>query len=101
MALHNQAEHRRSCTDGSHAPSIYLGAHSKIPNYFLYLETGAIPLNQVILSRRVMYLQTLLKRPSTEITKQVYEVQKDKRPCKIWAPYSGHCVEKILAPKSK
>ena len=23
------------------------------------------------------------------------------RPCKIWAPYSGHCVEKSLAPKSK
>ena len=24
-----------------------------------------------------------------------------KRPCKIWAPYGGHCVEKSLAPKSK
>ena len=24
-----------------------------------------------------------------------------RRPCKIWAPYGGHCVEKILAPKSK
>ena len=23
------------------------------------------------------------------------------RPCKIWAPYSGHCIEKCLAPKSK
>ena len=23
------------------------------------------------------------------------------RPCKIWAPYGGHCVEKSLAPKSK
>ena len=23
------------------------------------------------------------------------------RPCKTWAPYDGHCVEKILAPKSK
>ena len=23
------------------------------------------------------------------------------RPCKIWAPYGGHCVEKSQAPKSK
>ena len=53
-----------------------LGAHSKIQTEFLYLETGATPLKQVITSRRLMYLQTLLKRPSTEITKQVYEAQK-------------------------
>ena len=24
-----------------------------------------------------------------------------KRPCKIWAPYVGHCIKKSLAPKSK
>ena len=24
-----------------------------------------------------------------------------RRPCKIWAPYGGYCVEKSLAPKSK
>jgi hypothetical protein len=24
-----------------------------------------------------------------------------KRPCKIWAPYVGHRIEKSIAPKSK
>ena len=47
-----------------------LGAHSKIQTEFLYLETGATPLKQVITSRRLIYLKTLLKIPDTEITKK-------------------------------
>ena len=27
------------------------------------------------------------------------DVEKVKRPCKIWASYGGRCIEKILAPK--
>ena len=53
-----------------------LGAHSKIQTEFLYLETGTTPLKKVISSRRIMYLQTILKRSDTEITKKVYEAQK-------------------------
>ena len=57
--------------------SIYiLGAHSKIQTEFLNLETGATPLKQGITNTLIMYLHKLKKRPSTEITKQVYEAQK-------------------------
>jgi hypothetical protein len=45
-------------------------AHPKVQNEFLYLETGAIPIREVIKSRRMRYLQNILKRPSTEILKK-------------------------------
>ena len=54
-----------------------LGAHSKIQTEFLYLETGATPLKQVITSRRIIYLQTILKRPGTELTHKVYKAQQE------------------------
>ena len=31
----------------------------------------------------------------------VFHLMFPKRPCKIWAPYCGHCVEKNLPPTSK
>ena len=57
------------------------GAHAKTQNEFLYLETGALNIEQTIANRRMMYLQTLLKRPENEITKKVYKSQK-KNPVK-------------------
>ena len=51
-------------------------AHAKTPLEFLYLETGAIPIRHVIASRRILYLQTLLKREEGELTKEVYLAQK-------------------------
>ena len=53
-----------------------LGAHSKVQTEFIYLETGASPLKDVIATRRMMYLQNILKRPKEEVVKRVFEAQK-------------------------
>ena len=58
-----------------------LGAHCKSPNEMLYLETGALPLSHVIAVRRLLYLQNILKKHLTEITRKVYIAQKEN-PCK-------------------
>ena len=50
--------------------------HSKTPLEFIYLETGAIPIRYVISCRRMIYLQTILKRSNEELTKRVFEAQK-------------------------
>ena len=53
-----------------------LKAHSKVQNEFIYLETGTLNIEQIISSRRMMYLQTILKRSDEELTKKVYNAQK-------------------------
>ena len=52
-----------------------LDAHSKVQKEFLYLETGAIPLAEIISTRRMMYLQNILKRPQEKLLRNVYEAQ--------------------------
>ena len=52
-----------------------LGAHAKAPLETLYLESGAIPIRYIVASRRICYLQTILKRDDTELTKRVFEAQ--------------------------
>ena len=52
------------------------GAHAKTQNEFLYLETGTLNIERIISNRRMMYLQTIVKRDSDEITKKIYECQK-------------------------
>ena len=54
-----------------------LKAHSKIPTEVLYLETGSIPIRFVLKSRRISYLQTILKRDTEELIKEIYDVQKN------------------------
>ena len=46
-----------------------LGAHSKVQTEFIYLETGAIPLKDVIATRRMMYLQNILKDQKKKLSK--------------------------------
>ena len=58
-----------------------LKCHSKTPLEMLYLETGAMPLRFLIASRRITYLQTILKRDDAELTKKVLLAQK-KAPIK-------------------
>ena len=53
-----------------------LGAHSKIPVEALFLETKAIPIRYVVASRRILFLQTILKREENEMIKRVYKAQK-------------------------
>ena len=52
-------------------------AHSKTPLEFLYLEVGALPIRYIISTRRMIYLQTILKRDDDELTKKVYFAQKN------------------------
>ena len=54
-----------------------LNSHSKAPIEFLYLETGTIPVEFVIKSRRVNYLHNIIKRDNKELVKRVYNVQKE------------------------
>ena len=51
-------------------------SHSKTPTEAHFLEAGQIPLPFIWASRRILYLQTILKRDATEITRQIYETQK-------------------------
>ena len=53
-----------------------VGAYSKVPLEHLYLELSALPITYVLYVRRMLYLQTILKRHDDEITKKVYLCQK-------------------------
>ena len=65
-----------------------LKAHSKTPLEFLYLETGSVPIDWVIKSRRINYLQNILRRDKNELIKNIYNAQKDD-------PYKGDYVELV------
>jgi hypothetical protein len=66
------------------------GAHAKTPVEFLYLETASTPIPFIISSRRLIYLQNVLKRSNTELIKRVYEAQKEN-------PTKGDFIELIKA----
>ena len=53
-----------------------LSAHSKTPKEALFVETGQIPVHFIWASRRLNFLQTIMKRNQNKITKKVYEAQK-------------------------
>ena len=57
-----------------------LDCHAKVPLEFLYLESGSIPVRHILSSRRINYLQTILKRDPEELIRRVYEAQVQK-PC--------------------
>ena len=40
------------------------------------METGLLPFKFITIKRRLMYLQTILKKSKTELVRKVYEVQK-------------------------
>ena len=41
-----------------------------------FLETSTLPLRFILQGRRLMYLWTILKKPRTELAREVYEAQK-------------------------
>ena len=53
-----------------------LGAQAKVPIEQLYLETASLTPTQIISVRRMIYLQTILKRPETEMIRKIYEEMK-------------------------
>ena len=52
-------------------------SHAKTPLEFLYMEAGATPIRFIISSRRLIYHQVILKRDDKELTKKIYNAQKD------------------------
>ena len=51
-------------------------SHSTTLVEHLYLEMAALPIPHVMRARRLLYLQTILKRHDSELTKRVYMCQK-------------------------
>ena len=61
-----------------------IGAPAKTPKETLYLESGCIPIEYIIKSRRLMYLHHILRRPNEELIKKFYEAQKLKPSKNDW-----------------
>ena len=57
-----------------------LQCHAKTPLEFLFLETGSVPIRFIISSRRLIYLQTILRRDEEEITKRIF-IEQQRNPC--------------------
>ena len=72
-----------------------VGAHAKVPLEHLYLELAALPLAYAISARRMICLQTILKRPNKEIIKQVYKCQKESPVPGDWCTLLKEDLEKI------
>ena len=72
-----------------------IGAHSKVPVEFLFLETSAIPINFVLTSRRLNYLHIILNRSDEELTKQIYTAQKLDPIKGDWAQNVGEDMKKV------
>ena len=52
------------------------GAQQKVPSEMLFLETGELPLMFVIIVRRLMYYQEIIKRHTNELVKRVFTAMK-------------------------
>ena len=74
LLLYSQASDELELIDGS-VMRFILGAHSKSPSEMLYLET--VPLRCIIMIRRILYFQTVVTRDDQELTKRVYDGQKN------------------------
>ena len=61
-----------------------LYSHSKTPLEHLYLETGALPVKYIIMSRRLIYLKEIIDRPDNEIINKVYKCQRAKPDPEDW-----------------
>ena len=53
-------------------------AHAKTPLEHIYLETAALPIPYVIMTRRLIYLKNILDRPEAEVIKKIYKCQRAK-----------------------
>ena len=50
--------------------------HAKTAKEAFHMETGLLPIRFVCMKRRVMYLHHILSKPTSEMIRRVYEVQK-------------------------
>ena len=77
-ALHNISEVEVKMLEKvyEHLLRCLVKGHSKLPIEFFYLEAGAVPIRFINSSRRLNYLQTILRRPKEELIQRVYDAQK-------------------------
>jgi hypothetical protein len=61
----------------------------------LYLETAELPIKSVMSVRRLLYLQTILKRNENELTKRVYTSMKENPVQGDWINLVKEDLEKI------
>ena len=73
----NEKEIKRLEEVDEHLLRSLVNGHAKTPLEFIYLETGSIPLRFVISSRRMCFLQIILRRKDSELTKRVYKEQRE------------------------
>ena len=73
----NEKEIKRLEEVDEHLLRSLVHGHAKTPLEFIYLETGSLPLRFVIASRRMCFLQTILRREDRELTKRVYKEQRE------------------------
>ena len=52
-----------------------MNGHSKVPLEFLFLESGCVPVSFIHVCRRLIYLQTILKKDPNELISRVYFAQ--------------------------
>ena len=72
-----------------------LGAHPKSPLVQLYLETSCWRIPDIISCRRMIYLQTILKRSKKELTRKVYDAMKISPRSDDWSELVRRDFEKI------
>ena len=53
-----------------------VNGHAKTAKEAFHMETGLLPIRFVCMKRRVMYLHHILSKPTSEMIRRVYEVQK-------------------------
>ena len=51
--------------------------HSKAPKEAYFMEAGLLPVRFVVMKRRMMYLHNLVTKSTSELIRNVYEVQKN------------------------
>ena len=73
---------------------VICAGNAKTASEFLYLETSALPLKYIIASRRIIYLQHILKRAEGELIKRVYEAQKQH-------PTTGDFIELVKTSRDR
>ena len=73
----SETELRMLETVDEHLLRSLVKGQAKTPLEFLYLESGTIPIRYIIACRRLIYHQVLLKRDNSELTKKIYQAQKD------------------------
>ena len=53
-----------------------IGAHSKTPVEFLFLETATLTIRYILASRRINYLKYILQKKESDLLQKFYNAQK-------------------------